>query len=323
MHLIRRQIQKTCFLIFISGFLAAAAPPAFSQSDNPSYGEGLERMSHHDFEGAIQSFNSCVGSNAKFGQAYFKRGQCFYYLQEYKMAIDDFGEAIGCDPKKSDYYLWRGATISKVGDDNPRAIMDYEQALRLDPDLLKAAKIGAAQNENSSNGDSKTPAATESKTVTNPKSVENYKEALRIVSNNIVATFVDGTIFRGIVRPEHPEDKQAAFLCPVDIDKIVSDPKAVFDSVRQQLDRSPTDANLHFRCALALQQMGKTQRAIDEYGDAISQLPSSSQFFLARAICHHNNGDDVSAQNDLDRARVIDPAVPASLKLPSRSVPGK
>lgn len=287
--------------------------------DLPSYDEGVNRMSRRDFDGAILSFNTAVGSNNRNARAYFKRGQCFYYLQSYKMAIDDFSSAISCDPNNSEYFLWRGATNCKAGDD-PRSIMDYEEALRLDPALLKAAS-GAAPEKQEDGLKSpmfagKENKASSAKAVQNEQSIHNYMEAVKIVSTGAFPVFVKGTVFSGIVRPEFPADKDAAYLRPDGLDALLANPKAAFESSRQQLERTPTDPVSHFRRALALQAQGKMQRSIDDLSDAISQQPNNLQYLLARAYLQHSNHNEAAAKADIEKAQAVDSSLPKVIKFP-------
>lgn len=273
-------------------------------------------MGHRDFDGAILSFNQAVGANNRNAKAYFKRGQCFYYLQNFKLAIDDFTAAIGVDPKNSEFYLWRGATYCKAGD-NPHSVMDYEEALRVDPALLKAANGGENKKAEGVNSpmfaDKTQPAA---KTAQNEQSIQNYLEAVKIVNEGRFPVFAKGTVFGGIIRPEYPSDRESPFLRPDSLEKIMADPKSIMDATRQQLAVNPRDANAHFRKGLALQQMGKAQKAIESLSDAISQEPSNVQYLLARAFLQHQANNDAMSRADMDKARLIDLNLPKQINFP-------
>lgn len=289
----------------IALFLLAAAaipgPAAIADYDVPSYTEGVERMSRRDFDGAILSFNQVIGANSRNAMGYFKRGQCFYYLKNMKLALDDFSSAISVDPKNAEFFLWRGATYCKTSD-NPHSIMDYEDALRLDPSLLESASKATPQD-----------ASAAAKGPQNEQSVQNYLEAAKIVSENRKADFVAGTVFGGMVRPEFPEDLKTPFMRPAGINRILADTKGTILSCRKSLETNPREAAVRFNYALALQQEKKYQKAVDEFGEAIGQETSNSQYLLARAFCYHQMNLETQAKADLDRARLIDPAVPASL----------
>ena len=314
MSLSRSYLQSLLALALFSSISFTAR--VLAQGESTSYDQGLERMSHRDFDGAILSFNQCVGSNRQNADGYFKRGQCFYYLQKYQLAIDDFTVAINCNASNSDYYLWRGVSYCKKGE-NPRSIMDYEQALRVNPTLLKAAS-GAGAEPRTDNGiksnSQAVGASSPEKNAKNEQSVQNYLEAVRIVNSNLFASFVQGTVFGGIVRPEYPGDHEKAYLCPEGLDAIMKDPRKILDSSRQELESKPGDAIALFHRGLAYQQMGIFQKALDDLDSAIQVQQNNTQFLLARAYLQHMNKNDAAAKMDLEKARLVDASLPAVIK---------
>jgi lipoprotein NlpI len=84
------------------------------------------------------------------------------------------------------------------------------------------------------------------------------------------------------------------------------------------LELNPRDPLSHFKRGLALELMGKNQKAIDDFTEAIFQQSNNAQFLLARAFIHHANHDDTSANNDISRAHGVDPAVPSLIKFSSQ-----
>lgn len=298
--------------VFFATLLILACSPVFAEYDVPSYDEGLNRMAVRDYDGAINEFNRAIGFNNRNGLAFFKRAQCFYYLQNFQLAVDDFTGAISCRPGESEYYLWRGATYAKMGDD-PHSIRDYVDALRMDPKLLAAAN-GAPEREDKTGLNSPMFEHHKHAPAKNERSIHNYQEAVRIVNGNLLARFVPGTIFSGIIRPEFPQDEKAAFLRPDGLDDITANPKATYESCRKLLEADARDPVAHFKRGLALQLMGKMQRAMDDYNDAIAQQANNPTFILTRAALHHVNHNDGAAQNDITQAHLINPDVPAKIE---------
>jgi tetratricopeptide (TPR) repeat protein len=193
--------------------------------------------------------------------------------------------------------------------------MDYEQALRVNPSLLKAASGAGAEAH--TDGGIKANAQTVTspeKNVKNEQSVQNYLEAVRIVNSNLFTSFVPGTVFGGIVRPEYPVDHEKAYLCPEGLDAIMKDPKKILDSSRQELESKPGDAIALFRRGLAYQQMGKFQKALDDLDSAIQVQQNNTQFLLARAYLQHMNKNDAAAKVDIEKARLVDASLPAVIK---------
>ena len=73
------------------------------------------------------------------GQEFFERGKKKYEADDYDGAIVDLDEAIRLDPNNASAYNSRGAAWYGKGEFD-RAITDYDEALRLDPDNADAIK---------------------------------------------------------------------------------------------------------------------------------------------------------------------------------------
>jgi len=111
-------------------------PAAFASLDQSVADTGKTRMSHGDWDGAVQSFNEAIGLTAGSSNLYFLRGQSFFHMKSYDLALGDFDHSIQLDPSNSDALTWRGTTQSKLGHDE-LAIKDFAQAIRVNPQLAK------------------------------------------------------------------------------------------------------------------------------------------------------------------------------------------
>jgi tetratricopeptide (TPR) repeat protein len=112
------------------------SPAAFANLDESVVDTGKGRMSHGDWDGAVQSFNEAIGLTAGSSNLYFLRGQSFFHMKDYDRALGDFDHAIQLDASNSDALTWRGTTQSKLGHDD-LAIRDFAQAIRVNPQLAK------------------------------------------------------------------------------------------------------------------------------------------------------------------------------------------
>ncbi len=79
-----------------------------------------------------------TGCNRK-ANAYNYRGLAYYEKGDYDRAISDYTEIIRLDPNDAEAYFFRGLVYDNKGD-HERAIADYESALRIDPNNADARK---------------------------------------------------------------------------------------------------------------------------------------------------------------------------------------
>lgn len=119
--------------VCLSAYLLATIP-ALASYQNPAFDRGMGRMSHRDFDGAINDFGEAIGFNDTDPKNYLMRGKCFFNMHNYELAIQDFNKSIQYAPNDYEAYLWRGTAHANLGKDD-FAIKDYEKAISLDPNL--------------------------------------------------------------------------------------------------------------------------------------------------------------------------------------------
>ena len=104
---------------------------------------GMTRYTAEDWDGAIACFSDALSQTAERvpvldqSTIYFYRGAAYYYKGDYDRAITDYDQAIRLQPDLAGAYYNRGLTYADKGDYD-RAIADYDQAIRLRPDLAEA-----------------------------------------------------------------------------------------------------------------------------------------------------------------------------------------
>jgi tetratricopeptide (TPR) repeat protein/V8-like Glu-specific endopeptidase len=85
-----------------------------------------------EYKLAINDYTQAIKIDSQNAEYYAFRGGIYSFLKEYKQAIDDLTQAIKIDPKKATYYHLRGTTYLQLKD-YKQAIADYTQAIQLDP----------------------------------------------------------------------------------------------------------------------------------------------------------------------------------------------
>ncbi len=94
-----------------------------------------------DYDLAIDLFSCCLDqedvSVESLAQTYTGRGITYIAKSDYDQAIRDFNEAIRLDPNLADAYYNRGVAHYHKGDYD-QALQDYDEAIRLDPNVAEA-----------------------------------------------------------------------------------------------------------------------------------------------------------------------------------------
>jgi len=135
------------------------------------------------------------------------RGECFYKMGNYKFAIDDLNNSILYAPNNLKALLLRGTCHSILGHD-AMAIIDYEAAIRMDPNLAKkfyAAGGGGLQVQEVPHAE----LGTKADSTAHAHAVQDYKDAMHNVypngfiaaGNPDTAVSSDGQTWSGNVGP--------------------------------------------------------------------------------------------------------------------------
>jgi tetratricopeptide (TPR) repeat protein len=196
---------------------AKASGGASEQAGPKTAGAFLDRgimfAMRGDYELAIADFTDAIALNNKLSAAYMLRGRAVYGSateilsagenfssiivrstsgkitasqgQAYDKAIADYTQAIRLDPNNAVAYRERGVALSQKGD-NDKAIADYNQAIRLNPNYARAyINRGNAYDDK---GDY-------------DKAIADYNQAIRLDPNDALAYVGRGSEYaiRGIV----------------------------------------------------------------------------------------------------------------------------
>ena len=88
--------------------------------------------------GAAEACTSLIESGnvtgADLAEAYYHRGQTYYYLSQTARAIEDYNQAIALNPNDASVFFFRGVAYSEMGK-YALAIKDYDKAIKLRPDF--------------------------------------------------------------------------------------------------------------------------------------------------------------------------------------------
>ena len=73
-------------------------------------------------------------SKENLGNAFYNRGNAYYYLGAHAKAIEDYSRVLVLDPGHAEALYNRGNSYADVGD-HDRAIEDYSRTIRIRPDF--------------------------------------------------------------------------------------------------------------------------------------------------------------------------------------------
>ncbi|GMO69380.1 MAG: hypothetical protein Ta2A_17490 [Treponemataceae bacterium] len=158
-HLSKRKIEKKAWLVQIAQCLQSLDDYEHSEK----YLKKALRLQHDDplallalaevmrtcyCEREEESLNLCtavIKENPYYAPSYYFRGLCFYEMQYFEEAIEDFSEAIRLKPEWAAPYCARGTSYTEIIKDNPdyeedeaqemieQGFADFEKALELLP----------------------------------------------------------------------------------------------------------------------------------------------------------------------------------------------
>ena len=87
---------------------------------------------------AASEYSICLGHDPNFTQAYYNRGYCWYLMEKYNLALQDFSRVIDLDPYNQKAFFMR-ASIQEFKGELTNALENYRQALKIDPSFKDAA----------------------------------------------------------------------------------------------------------------------------------------------------------------------------------------
>jgi tetratricopeptide (TPR) repeat protein len=105
---------------------------------DPLFIKGIYYSNTAQYKKAIVQFDSCIGRDWKFTDAYLEKGIALFKEKSYAPALSTFQMTVKVSETYPDGYFWIGRCYEATGDKN-QAITYYQQALALDKDFTEAA----------------------------------------------------------------------------------------------------------------------------------------------------------------------------------------
>jgi tetratricopeptide (TPR) repeat protein len=105
---------------------------------DPLFIKGIYYSNTAQYKKAIVQFDSCIGRDWKFTDAYLEKGIALYEQKRYDTAMTSFLMTIKVSDTYPDGYYWVGRCFEATGRKD-QAVLYYRQALALDKDFTEAA----------------------------------------------------------------------------------------------------------------------------------------------------------------------------------------
>jgi tetratricopeptide (TPR) repeat protein len=105
---------------------------------DPFFIKGIYFSNTDQYKKAIVQFDSCIGRDWKFADAYLEKGIALFKQKEYQPAMESFQMTVKVSETYADGYFWIGRCFEATGNKD-QAIAYYRQALIYDKDFREAA----------------------------------------------------------------------------------------------------------------------------------------------------------------------------------------
>lgn len=107
------------------------------ESIDPLFIKGIYYSNTAQYKKAIVQFDSCIGRDWKFTDAYLEKGIALYKQDRYDSAMNTFLMTVKVSDTYPDGYYWVGRCYEATGHKD-QAILYYREALALDKDFTEA-----------------------------------------------------------------------------------------------------------------------------------------------------------------------------------------
>ena len=216
-----------------------------------------------EYKLAIDDYTQAIKIDSQNAEYYAFRGGIYSFLKEYKQAIDDLTQAIKIDPKKATYYHLRGTTYLQLKD-YKQAIADYTQAIQLDP--KNATYYGGRGFAYFQLKDYK-------------QAIDDWNQVIKIDPEN--ATYYSA---RGDAYFQLKDYKQA------------------IDDYTQAIKFKPDLTLAYSAMGNAYLQLKDYKQAINDYTQAIKLDPKNADYYYSRGFANYKFKDYKQAINDWNQA---------------------
>jgi tetratricopeptide (TPR) repeat protein len=282
------------------GLMVAVLPVVHAAADD------CEMCGKASGDAAIAACTRAIGSGRyeshTLAVLYYNRGNEWYEKGDNDRAIADYNETIRLDPNYIKVYINRGNAWFWKGD-NDRAFADYNEAIRLNPNDVKAYNNRGAALRIKGDRDG---------------AIADYNEAIRLNPNEVEAYYNRGALWYAKGAPDRAiaDFNEAIRLEPkftvAYINRGIAwhtkgDPDRAIADYNQAIRLDPNYATAYINRGNAWFTKGDNDRAIADYNEAIRLEPNFALAYVLRGRVNLYSGLLPKALADLNQATELDP----------------
>jgi tetratricopeptide (TPR) repeat protein/S1-C subfamily serine protease len=260
-----------------------------------------------EYKLAIDDYTQAIKIDSQNANSYAIRAGIYYKLKEYKQAIDDYNQVIQIDPQNATYYGARGFAYFELKE-YKQAINDWSQVIKFDP--KDATYYGLRGNTYLLSKEYR-------------QAINDYTQAIKIDPKN--ANYYSG---RGIAHHLLEDYKQAidnyTQAIKIDPKKIINlrgaaylqlkEYKLAIDDYNQAIQLDPKNAIYYGTRGDAYLQLKDYKQAINDYTQAIKLKPDYPEAYYVRGIAHYFLKDYKQAIDDWNQAIKLKPDYPEAYR---------
>lgn len=274
----------------------------FAQKDIKFIQDGTSLLEQGQYEKALVEFKNAVNANSKNPEAYYQRGRCFLYLNNFTEAKRDLDKAIELAPNTAAYYNLRGAAYENMGD-TVNAVKNYNKTIGIDSTdargYISLARVFEAQNKHED--------AIRIADLGIKKSVNQL--TLFVIKGNVLQSLKDTTKAISAYKLALKKDSlmfgsnyALALIC-FERNK----PKEALRFIENAIKGEPENGDGYIEKALILEELNDTIGAIAAYNKAVSIDSLNTFAYFTRGIYYKSHGNSAAAILDFSKVIRIDP----------------
>lgn len=220
-----------------------------------------------DAAAALKVLNLSIEKKPDLAGAYFSRALSRQQLGQIPEALEDFGKAISLNPRHPEFYKYRGILLDSL-DRHREALADIDTAVRLSPSDSGLFEFRATLHD----------------------ALEDEKKAFLDLDEAIRLNPVSAEAFR-LRANLHLNAKQ---------------PEKALSDAEKAVELAPNDSDVFYVRGRAKYRLKKYPQALADYDKAIDLDRENAQAFDSRADLKKKLGDDLGAEQDRARSKVLE-----------------